>query len=57
MKQLPIPPNIWDRIAAFLVPGKHGRVEIDVIDGKVVQLRLIESVKPTEDKREGGMAA
>ena len=58
MNKLPIPASLWARLAEFIVPGRFGRIEIDVIDGKVVAMRLVESVKPTqEDERIGGMAA
>lgn len=45
MTGLPIPPSLWDRILAFLVPGRYGRIELDVVNGKVVSWRFVESGK------------
>lgn len=47
---MPIPPSMWKRLTAFVKPEMHGKVELDVRDGKVVGMRLIESVKPTEEE-------
>jgi hypothetical protein len=52
MTRLPIPPSYWERLTEFLVTGRYGRVEFDVIDGKVVHMRLVESVKPTKEDSE-----
>lgn len=53
-----IPASLWLRIVAFVTPGTYGRIELDVIDGKIVQLRLVETVKPAkDDENVGGMAA
>lgn len=52
-----IPASLWLRIVAFVTPGTYGRIELDVIDGKIVQLRLVETVKPCKDDEPGGMAA
>lgn len=57
MKELPIPPSLWKKLCEFAVPGRHGRIELDVRDGRVVGMRLIESVKPTKDDSERGCVA
>ena len=56
MIEMPIPPSLWKKLCEFVQPGRHGRVELDVRDGKVVGMRLLESVKPDEEKN-GGLAA
>jgi hypothetical protein len=43
---LPIPANILTRLLLFLTPGAFGRIELDVQNGRVVQCRVIEVVKP-----------
>lgn len=45
MKSLPLPPSLWERLIAFLVKGRHGRVELDVADGNIVNVRFIETVR------------
>lgn len=57
MKQLPIPASFWERLLRFIQPGTYGRIEMDVVDGRVVQLRLVETVKPVKSDEAGGMAA
>lgn len=42
---VPIPASLWQRIVAFLVPGRYGRIELDVVDGRVVGYRFMESGK------------
>ena len=44
----PIPPHIWSRLVQFLAPGHHGRIEIDVVDGRIVNVRIIESIRVSE---------
>lgn len=57
MRQLPIPASFWERLLRFIQPGTFGRIEMDVVDGKIVQLRLVETVKPVKSDEAGGMAA
>ncbi len=45
---LPIPRSIYLRIVAFLVRGRFGRIELDVVDGRIVQMRVVEMFRPTD---------
>lgn len=47
--KMPIPPDLWRRLCEFVTPGRHGRVELDVKDGRVVGMRLLESVRAGKD--------
>lgn len=57
MNKLPqIPPSLWKRLFEFLSPGRHGKIELDVRDGRVVGMRLLESVRPDENTHDGAAA-
>lgn len=58
-EKFPVPPSLWKKLCEFTQPGRHGKIELDVKDGKVVGMRLLESVRPTEGKEDslGGIAA
>lgn len=45
-----LPQIVWERLVAFIVPGRYGRVEVDVVDGRVVAVRFVESIKVCEDR-------
>lgn len=45
MNCLPIPVSLMQRMIAFLVPGRFGRIELDVQDGRIVGYRFVEAGK------------
>jgi hypothetical protein len=52
-----IPASLWLRIVAFVTPGTFGRIELDVVDGRIVQLRLVETVKAGKGEDAENVAA
>lgn len=40
----PLPPAVWDRVAAFLASGASGDVVLHVKDGRVRQVKITESI-------------
>jgi hypothetical protein len=50
ISRLPVPQSVWLRIVAFLVPGRYGRIELDVSDGRVIACRFVESFRVRGDE-------
>lgn len=50
MPKRQLPQSVEKRIAEFLEQGRYGRIEIDVADGNVVVMRIVESFKPDKDE-------
>lgn len=48
---MPIPPQVWERIRQFISAGRYGRVELDIIDGRVVNVRFVETIKVRDSER------
>lgn len=44
-----LPLTVTGRIVDFLEPGRYGRIELDVVDGRVVALRVHETFKIRDD--------
>lgn len=44
-----IPQALLDRLLVFLEPGRWGKIELDIVNGKIVGCRLIESIKVAEE--------
>lgn len=40
-----IPRAVLEKIAAWLVKGRYGKIELDVADGQIVNIRFTESVR------------
>lgn len=45
MKAPLLPPSLWQKLLEFLVKGRHGRIELDVADGQIVNIRFLESCR------------
>lgn len=45
MTKFPLPAAVWDRIVAFLLAGKTGRIELYVHDGRVRKCEIVESFR------------
>lgn len=45
-RKLPIPPEIWAEIIAFLEANEYGTISIDVQRGCVVLCRIERTIKP-----------
>lgn len=50
LQRLPVPQKLWLRLVGFLVAGRFGRIELDIVDGRIVSGRIIESIKVREDR-------
>ncbi len=42
MTTLPLPPRLWQKFLQFLTKGRYGKIEFDVADGQVINVRWIE---------------
>lgn len=42
---MPIPPHVWERIRQFISAGRYGRVELDITDGRVTNVRFVETIR------------
>lgn len=49
VSRLPVPQSLWVRLVGFLVAGNYGRIEMDVIDGRVVACRITQTIRVHED--------
>ena len=57
MKELPIPPSLWDELCKFVESRPHGWVRLNLKDGEVLSLTKYEDVRPTEKKDKDGKLA
>lgn len=55
-RPLPIPDNVYRKMLGFLLARHHGRIELDIRDGKIIQCRILETIRP-DDEQERRVAA